>query len=65
MRKYPYIWCEVHCCNCGGIVGHVFTGLRTINKLQKETADWKSEDGLNLCPNCAEELGDDPFKKLF
>lgn len=57
MVKRAVIWCEVNCCNCGGVIGFGYRNAKTISKLKRVTKDWKYFDGEgNLCPECFEKL---------
>ena len=54
------IYCEVTCCNCGGLAykSTYYKNTTTISELKEATKDWVWDDKLygNLCPECQKEL---------
>lgn len=57
MAKRAILWCEVQCCNCGGVIGWYYRNAESISRLKKVTETWKYCDGLgNLCPECYEKI---------
>lgn len=57
------IYCEVTCCNCGGLAyeSGYYRNASTISELKEATKDWVWDDKLggNLCPGCQEDLKKD------
>ena len=54
------IYCEVVCGNCGRISykSGYYRNTQTISYLKDSVRDWIWDDemGMNLCPDCQEEL---------
>lgn len=54
------IYCEVMCCNCGGLAykSTYYKNTSTISELKESVKDWIWDDKLhgNLCPECQKEL---------
>ena len=54
------VYCEVTCNNCGSLAcgSTYYKNASTISKLKDATKDWiwDEELGMNLCPDCQEEL---------
>ena len=52
------IYCEVTCCNCGGVIGRYYRNAESISILKEHVKDWVWDNELfgNLCPECQKEL---------
>ena len=54
------IYCEVTCCNCGGLAfgSGYYKNTATISALKDNVKNWIWDDKLcgNLCPECQKEL---------
>lgn len=60
----PVIWIEIHCDNCGDVIGWNYRNAKSISKLKKATKDWiYSQEHGNICPECQRELSRKKFVK--
>lgn len=49
----PIIWVEVHCDNCGDVIGWNYHNAKSISKLKESTKKWiYDKEYGNLCPEC-------------
>ena len=53
----PVIWIEIHCDNCGNVIGWNYHNAKSVSKLKEATKGWIfSEEHGNICPECQKEL---------
>ena len=57
-RKSFEVWCEIHCVNCGYIIGQNYndSAIATIRKAAKLSGWIVNSNGDSLCPQCVEKL---------
>lgn len=53
----PIIWIEIHCDNCGDVIGWNYHDAESISKLKKAAKDWiYNKEYGNLCPECQKRV---------